>query len=57
VRPEPKCPLRLGEPCTLCEPGATGPESCGAVYLVMSDPDLSERLTELRQQYGAEALG
>ncbi|WP_165372472.1 DUF6767 domain-containing protein [Nocardioides iriomotensis] len=45
----PRCPLRPGEPCTLCEPGATGPEDCAAVYLVMSDPGLRERLGELRR--------
>ncbi len=57
MRPEPTCPLRFGEPCTLCEPGATGPESCGAVYLVMSDPDLRDRLGELRRRYVADAAG
>ncbi|WP_173153063.1 DUF6767 domain-containing protein [Phytohabitans suffuscus] len=39
-RPEPRCPVRPGEPCLLCQPGATGPQDCGLVYLVMSDPDL-----------------
>ncbi|WP_432842389.1 DUF6767 domain-containing protein [Dactylosporangium sp. CA-092794] len=38
--PEPRCPVRPGEPCTLCQPGATGPQDCGLVYLVMSDPEL-----------------
>jgi hypothetical protein len=55
MRPQPKCPLRFGEPCTLCEPGASGPETCGAVYLVMSDPDLRDRLGELRRRYAAGA--
>jgi hypothetical protein len=50
ARPVPKCPLRPGEPCTLCVPGATGPEDCGLVYLVRSDPELAERLAELRAQ-------
>jgi hypothetical protein len=49
VRPEPKCPLRPGETCTLCEPGASGPEDCAAVYLVMTDPDLRERWVALRR--------
>ena len=49
VRAEPKCPLRPGDDCTLCEPGATGPEDCPAVYLVMSDPDLRSRWVELRR--------
>jgi len=45
--PEPKCPIRPGDPCSLCVPGASGPQDCGLVYLVMSDPDLRERLHEL----------
>lgn len=45
--PVPKCPIRRGEPCTLCVPGVSGPQDCGLVYLVMSDPDLRERLHEL----------
>jgi hypothetical protein len=44
------CPVRLGEPCTLCEPGVTGPQDCGLVYLVMSDPDLRDGLTRLRRE-------
>ena len=42
ARPEPKCPIRPGDPCSLCFPGATGPQDCGLVYLVRSDPDLRE---------------
>lgn len=49
MRAEPKCPLRPGDDCTLCEPGATGPEDCPAVYLVMTDPDLRARWVGLRQ--------
>lgn len=48
-RPIPQCPIRLGEPCSLCEPGVTGPEDCGLVWLVMNDPELRERLAELRR--------
>ncbi len=44
----PQCPIRLGEPCTLCVPGASGPQDCGLVHLVMADPELRERLRELR---------
>ena len=44
------CPIRLGEPCSLCEPGATGPEDCGLVWLVMNDPDLRARLAEMRRE-------
>lgn len=49
-RPVPQCPIRVGEPCSLCEPGVTGPEDCGLVWLVMTDPELRERLAELRRQ-------
>ncbi|HEX8092181.1 DUF6767 domain-containing protein [Jatrophihabitans sp.] len=40
----PQCPLRPGQACTPCLPGATGPQDCGAVYLVFSDPDLRAEL-------------
>ncbi|TIC88446.1 hypothetical protein E8D34_05880 [Nocardioides sp. GY 10113] len=52
-KPVPQCPIRLGEPCTLCSPGATGPQDCGLVWLVMDDPDLRERLAELRRERAA----
>ena len=55
MRAVPKCPLRLGESCTLCNPGATGPEDCPTVYAVMTDADLRARLAELRAQYADEA--
>ncbi len=42
--PEARCPIRPGEPCTLCQVSVTGPEDCGLAYLVMSDPDLREEL-------------
>lgn len=42
--PVPKCPIRPGDACSLCQPGATGPQDCGLVYLVMSDRDLREEL-------------
>ncbi len=42
--PMPMCPLRPGEPCSLCFPGATGPKDCGLVYLAMDDPELREEL-------------
>jgi uncharacterized protein DUF6767 len=38
----PRCPIRPGEPCTLCQIDVTGPQDCGLVYLVMSDPELRE---------------
>lgn len=37
-----RCPLRPDDPCSLCQPGATGPQDCGLVYLVMDDPELRE---------------
>ncbi|GIH21092.1 DUF6767 domain-containing protein [Rugosimonospora africana] len=41
--PVPQCPLRPGEPCTLCQLDVTGPQDCGLVYLVMHDPELREQ--------------
>jgi hypothetical protein len=46
-RPEPKCPIRPGEPCSLCFPGADGPQNCGLVWLVMGDEDQREELHEI----------
>ena len=48
--PTPQCPIRLGEPCTLCFPGATGPQDCGLVYLVESDDEIREQLAEKRRE-------
>ena len=47
MRHDQRCPIRKGESCTLCVPGATGPQDCGLVYLVMSDPELRDRLQQL----------
>ena len=47
--PTPQCTIRLGEPCTLCFPGATGPQDCGLVYLVESDDEMREQLAERRR--------
>lgn len=47
AEPTARCPIRRGEPCTLCVPGASGPQDCGLVYLVMTDPELRERLHRL----------
>lgn len=47
--PDAKCPIRPGDACSLCYPGATGPQDCGLVYLVMSDPDLREELSRVRR--------
>ncbi|GAA2483587.1 DUF6767 domain-containing protein [Terrabacter carboxydivorans] len=45
-----RCPIRIGEPCTLCFPGARGPQDCGLVYLVQSDPELREELAARRRE-------
>ncbi|MEV0787839.1 DUF6767 domain-containing protein [Kribbella sp. NPDC050459] len=50
MAPQPRCPIRPGDACSLCVPGATGPQDCPLVYLVMSDPVLRE---ELRLSTGA----
>jgi hypothetical protein len=48
-----RCPLRPGDFCTLCVPGATGPADCPTVAEVMRDPALRERLAELRREAAA----
>jgi hypothetical protein len=50
---EPKCPVRPGDACSLCHPGARGPHDCGLVQLVMSDPDLRAQLRVLRAEHRA----
>ncbi|WP_406043398.1 hypothetical protein OG799_04580 [Micromonospora sp. NBC_00898] len=44
TRLDAKCPLRPGEPCTLCQLNVTGPQDCPLVYLVMRDDELREGL-------------
>ncbi|GIF26563.1 hypothetical protein BJ973_001007 [Actinoplanes tereljensis] len=39
-KPDERCPLRPGEHCRLCQLGATGPQDCPLVYLVMTDDEL-----------------
>lgn len=40
-----RCPLRPGQPCTLCHPEAKmGPQDCPTVALVMDDPELRAML-------------
>jgi len=48
AKPEPRCPIRVSEPCSLCFPGADGPQNCGLVYLVESDPELRDELAARR---------
>jgi hypothetical protein len=58
---EPLCPIRIGDHCSLCHPGASGPETCGLVYLVMSDDPLREELLRrwccLRDEQDPEISG
>lgn len=39
-KPQPKCPLRPGDPCTLCQLDVTGPQDCPVVFLVRDDVEL-----------------
>ena len=54
-RPDALCPLRFGEACTLCVPGATGPQDCQTVALVMADPEMRAELARLRKAWAAES--
>lgn len=54
-RPQPACPIRVGEPCTLCFPGADGPQNCGLVYLVQSDPELREQIVAKRAEHRGQS--
>ncbi|MEK6739427.1 MULTISPECIES: DUF6767 domain-containing protein [Cutibacterium] len=47
--PVPKCPLRPGDPCSLCQLYVTGPQDCGLVYLVMGDDALRDELVKSRK--------
>ena len=47
---EAPCQVRLGEPCRLCVPGATGPQDCGLAYLVLTDDDLRAERSRMRAQ-------
>ncbi|MFE9207327.1 DUF6767 domain-containing protein [Micromonospora sp. NPDC007230] len=40
TRASASCPIRPGEPCTLCQLDVTGPQDCPLVYLVMGDDEL-----------------
>jgi len=50
---EERCPVRIGDPCSLCHPGASGPQTCGLVYLVLSDPQLREELLRRWERWNA----
>ena len=47
--PQPTCPIRVGEPCTLCQYDVHGPEDCPLVYLIMNDPEDREAWAESRR--------
>lgn len=47
--PSAKCPLRPGDPCSLCVPGASGPQDCPTVRLVLEDPELRELWLESKR--------
>ena len=51
-RPVPRCPIR-DEPCSLCIPGVSGPQDCGLVYLVRSDPLFAAELAAAQEEAAA----
>ncbi len=54
--PDALCPLRPGQPCTLCHPEAhNGPQDCPTVAIVMDDVDLRAELARRRREYAASA--
>ncbi|MDO5720766.1 MAG: hypothetical protein Q4P05_08525 [Actinomycetaceae bacterium] len=53
----PACPIRPGEPCTLCQAFVTGPQDCQTVRLVMEDDELREILAQKRREYIARTKG
>ncbi|HHW83036.1 MAG TPA: hypothetical protein GX743_04355 [Actinomycetales bacterium] len=54
-RPDALCPIRPGEPCTLCFPGADGPANCGLVYLVQDDEELKAAVNAQRAEFNRKA--
>ena len=55
MSPQPMCPIRVGDPCSLCFPGADGPQNCGLVYLVQTDPEMRDQLATRRAERHAAA--
>ena len=46
------CPLRPGQPCTLCHPEAfLGPSDWPTVAIVMADPDLRAEVARRRREH------
>jgi len=53
-----QCPLRPGQPCTLCHPEAhSGPQDCPTVAIVMDDPDLRAEVVRRRRAALVDAGG
>ena len=50
ARPAPQCPIRIGAACSLCVPGARGPQDCPVVAEVMRDPEHRARLAEITRE-------
>lgn len=51
ARVDAACPLRPGQPCTLCHPEAfLGPQDCPTVAIVMDDPDLRAEVVRLNRR-------
>ena len=47
TQPEPSAPSAPETLLAVRVLGASGPQDCGLVYLVMSDPDLRDRLHQI----------
>ena len=45
-----RCPLRDGQPCTLCHRTRKGPQDCPTVAMVMADDDLRAGLADWRDE-------
>ncbi len=52
-----RCPLRPADKCSLCFPGADGPQNCGLVYLMMNDDELRAMYAEGRRRERQSRLG
>ncbi|MBI1350067.1 MAG: hypothetical protein GC156_02995 [Actinomycetales bacterium] len=58
IRPDAECPLRPGQPCTLCHPEAhLGPRDCPTVAIVMDDEDLRAEVARRRRDLAAQVSG
>ncbi|QLQ15652.1 MAG: hypothetical protein HZY73_08135 [Micropruina sp.] len=51
-RPDPRCPLRPTDPCTLCQLDVTGPHDCPLVMLALDDPELQADWERRRAERG-----